>query len=139
LFADACSRLQEATIATYEGVWRRAVERRLGDRPLDEITPRGHDDPDARLFVRDDGDWFMVDDWNNWRSRHFYVAFDAIEITRRRPYDLRHALVALMIREGDLSIVELADQLGHAATETLRLMRTCSRSTGATRERGPPS
>jgi hypothetical protein len=38
--ADACSRLQEATIASYEGVWRRAVEQRLGDRPLHEITPR---------------------------------------------------------------------------------------------------
>jgi hypothetical protein len=39
-YADACSRLQENTIASYEGVWRRAVESRLGDRPLDEITPR---------------------------------------------------------------------------------------------------
>ncbi|HEV7751799.1 MAG TPA: tyrosine-type recombinase/integrase [Baekduia sp.] len=269
--ADACSRLQEATIASYEGIWRRAVEKRLGDRPLDQITPReismwraemqragkgpeairmsmmlvqamftlalewgeassnpvalvrkprqgrqraidvmdpklvervrrwmldhvelfsatlvsvlaysgmrpgealalerrhirndtilveqavalgriklqktgriyrtvdllpplrddlttwfaarGHDDPDARLFARDDGEWFKTDDWNNWRNRHFYAAFDALDITRRRPYDLRHSFVSLMIREGELSIVELADQLGHAATETLK-------------------
>jgi integrase len=269
--ADACSRLQEATIASYEGVWRRAVERRLGDRPLHEITPReismwrvemqkagkgpeairmsmmlvqamftlalewgevstnpvalvrkprqgrqraidvmdpklverirrwmlAHGDPfsatlvsvlaysgmrpgealalerrhirndtilveqavargriklqktgriyrtvdllpplrddlaswiasserDAptdRLFPRDDGEWFRVDDWNNWRNRKFYEAFDDLGISRRRPYDLRHSFVSLMIREGELSIVELADQLGHAATETLK-------------------
>jgi integrase len=269
--ADACSRLQEATIASYEGVWRRAVQRRLGDRPLHEITPReismwrvemqragkgpeairmsmmlvqamftlalewgeassnpvalvrkprqgrqraidvmdpklvervrrwmldrgdlfsatlvsvlaysgmrpgealalerrhvrndtilieqavargriklqktgrvyrtvdllpalredlkmwialrGDADSAARLFARDDGNWFKLDDWNNWRNRHLYSAFDAVDISRRRPYDLRHSFVSLMIREGELSIVELADQLGHAATETLK-------------------
>jgi integrase len=269
--ADACSRLQEATIASYEGVWRRAVEQRLGDRPLHEITPReismwrvemqkagkgpeairmsmmlvqamftlalewgeassnpvalvrkprqgrqraidvmdpklverircwmlaqgdffsatlvsvlaysgmrpgealalerrhirndtilveqavargriklqktgriyrtvdllpplredlarwiassGRGAPTDRLFPRDDGEWFRVDDWNNWRNRKFYDAFDDLEISRRRPYDLRHSFVSLMIREGELSIVELADQLGHAATETLK-------------------
>ncbi|MCW2993811.1 MAG: helix-turn-helix protein [Conexibacter sp.] len=269
--ADACSRLQEATIASYEGVWRRAVEQRLGDRPLHEITPReismwrvemqkagkgpeairmsmmlvqamftlalewgeastnpvalvrkprqgrqraievmdpnlvervrrrmlahgdpfsatlvsvlaysgmrpgealalerrhirndtilveqavargriklqktgriyrtvdllpplrddlaswiassGRDAPTDRLFPRDDGEWFRIDDWNNWRNRKFYEAFDDLEISRRRPYDLRHSFVSLMIREGELSIVELADQLGHAATETLK-------------------
>jgi integrase len=269
--ADACSRLQEATIASYEGVWRRAVEQRLGDRPLHEITPReismwrvemqkagkgpeairmsmmlvqamftlalewgeastnpvalvrkprqgrqraievmdpnlvervrrwmiGHDDhfsatlvsvlaysgmrpgealalerrhirndtilveqavargriklqktgriyrtvdllpplrddlaawvassgrdaPTDRLFPREDGEWFRIDDWNNRRNRKFYEAFDDLEISRRRPYDLRHSFVSLMIREGELSIVELADQLGHAATETLK-------------------
>ncbi|MCW2983177.1 MAG: helix-turn-helix protein [Conexibacter sp.] len=269
--ADACSRLQEATIASYEGVWRRAVEQRLGDRPLHEITPReismwrvemqkagkgpeairmsmmlvqamftlalewgeassnpvalvrkprqgrqraidvmdpklverirrwmlargdrfsatlvsvlaysgmrpgealalerrhirndtilveqavargriklqktgriyrtvdllpplrddltawvasaGRGAPTDRLFPRDDGEWFRVDDWNNWRNRKFYEAFDDLEISRRRPYDLRHSFVSLMIREGELSIVELADQLGHAATETLK-------------------
>jgi integrase len=269
--ADACSRLQEATIASYEGVWRRAVEQRLGDRPLHEITPREismrrvemqkagkgpeairmsmmlvqamftlalewgeassnpvalvrkprqgrqraidvmdpklverirrwmllrgdlfsatlvsvlaysgmrpgealalerrhirndtilieqavarsriklqktgriyrtvdllpplrddlaswvasseRDAPTDPLFPRDDGEWFRVDDWNNWRNRKFYEAFDDLEISRRRPYDLRHSFVSLMIREGELSIVELADQLGHAATETLK-------------------
>jgi integrase len=84
------------------------------------LAARGDDDPAARVFTRDDGDWFKLDDWNNWRNRHFYAAFDASEISRRRPYDLRHSFVSLMIREGELSIVELADQLGHAATETLK-------------------
>jgi integrase len=269
--ADVCSRLQEATIASYEGVWRRAVEQRLGDRPLDEIVPReismwrvemqragkgpeairmsmmlvqamftlavewgeidrnpvafvrkprqgrqravevmdpgsvetirrwliargdlfsatlvsvvaysgvrpgealalerrhirkdtmlveqavargriklqktgrvyrtvdllpplrddlhawfdqsGRAEPNARLFARDDGAWFTMDDWNNWRNRHFYEALDDLGIDRRRPYDLRHSFVSLMIREGELSIVDLADQLGHSATETLK-------------------
>src|SRR3954462_5682727 len=35
------------------------------------IAAPGHDDPTARLFARDDGDWFKLDDWNNWRNRHF--------------------------------------------------------------------
>jgi integrase len=84
------------------------------------FAPRDHDDPNARLFARDDGEWFKTDDWNNWRNRHFYQALDATEIARRRPYDLRHSFVSLMIREGQLTIVELAEQLGHAATETLK-------------------
>ncbi|HMJ35362.1 MAG TPA: hypothetical protein VK501_15740 [Baekduia sp.] len=49
------------------------------------FAARGHDDPDARLFARDDGEWFKVDDWNNSRNRHFYAAFDGVEIGRRRP------------------------------------------------------
>jgi integrase len=85
------------------------------------FSARGHDDdPNARLFARDDGEWFKTDDWNNWRNRHFYEALDALAITRRRPYDLRHSFVSLMIREGELTIVGLAEQLGHAATETLK-------------------
>jgi integrase len=84
------------------------------------FAARGHDDPTSRLFAREDGEWFKTDDWNNWRNRHFYEALDTLGITRRRPYDLRHSFVSLMIREGELSIVELAEQLGHAATETLK-------------------
>jgi integrase len=84
------------------------------------VAARSHDDPNFRLFARDDGEWFTTDDWNNWRNRHFYEALDALGITRRRPYDLRHSFVSLMIREGQLTIVELAEQLGHAATETLK-------------------
>jgi integrase len=80
----------------------------------------GRAEPNARLFARDDGAWFTMDDWNNWRNRHFYEALDDLGIDRRRPYDLRHSFVSLMIREGELSIVDLADQLGHSATETLK-------------------
>ncbi|MCW2984419.1 MAG: helix-turn-helix protein, partial [Conexibacter sp.] len=67
-----------------------------------------------RLFPRPDGDWFKVDDWNNWRNRQFYEALDDLGISRRRPYDLRHSFASLLIREGETSIVELAEQLGHS-------------------------
>jgi hypothetical protein len=46
--------------------------------------------------------------------------------TRRRaawarlPYDLRHSFASLRIQEGRLTIVELAEQLGHSPTMTLR-------------------
>jgi integrase len=78
------------------------------------------DRPDAPLFPRDDGDWFRPDDWNNWRNRRFHRATTAIELGRPRPYDLRHSFASLLIREGRTSIVELAEQLGHSPTETLR-------------------
>jgi len=37
-----------------------------------------------------------------------------------RPYDLRHSFASLQIREKEVSIVDLAAQLGHAPTETLK-------------------
>jgi integrase len=78
----------------------------LRDDLAARFAARAIDDPNARLFARDDGQWFKTDDWNNWRNRHFYAALDAIELARRRPYDLRHSFVSLMIREGQLPIVE---------------------------------
>jgi hypothetical protein len=53
------------------------------------------------------------DDWRNWRKRIFAPAARAIGMTSPRPYDLRHSFVSLLIHEGRLSIVELAEQLGH--------------------------
>ena len=35
-----------------------------------------------------------------------------LEITR--PYDLRHAFASLLIREGHLSLAEIADQMGNS-------------------------
>jgi integrase len=43
-----------------------------------------------------------------------------VKIASPRPYDLRHALVSLRIHEGELSIVELAEQLGHSTQTMLR-------------------
>ena len=37
-----------------------------------------------------------------------------------RPYDLRHSFASLRIQEGRLTIVELAEQLGHSPAMTLR-------------------
>ena len=35
------------------------------------------------------------------------------------PYDLRHSFASLLIHEGRLSVVEIAQQLGHSPTMTL--------------------
>jgi len=76
-------------------------------------------DPDAILFARGDGSLWKTDDWNNWRNRRFFPSAKAAGLGRPRPYDLRHSFASLLIREQRTSIVELADQLGHAPTMTL--------------------
>ena len=75
---------------------------------------------DHRLFPRDDGQWLRLDDWNNWRNRHFHPATRAVGLGKPRAYDLRHSFVSLLIREGQTSIVDIAEQLGHSPTETLK-------------------
>jgi integrase len=77
-------------------------------------------DADARLFPRLDGHWLRLDDWNNWRNRHFHPATREIGLGKPRAYDLRHSFASLLIREGQTSIVEIAEQLGHSPTETLK-------------------
>jgi integrase len=84
------------------------------------IEASGRDAPNDSLFARTDGELLKVDDWDNWRNRRFYEVLDDLGIIRRRPYDLRHSFVSLLIREGETSIVELAEQLGHSPTETLK-------------------
>lgn len=76
-------------------------------------------DLEAPLFPRPDGDWFTKDDWDNWRERRFHRRTKAIGLGTPRPYDLRHSFASLLIREQRASIVDIADQLGHAPTETL--------------------
>jgi integrase len=71
------------------------------------------------LFGRSDGHAWRLDDWNNWRNRSFLPAAQAAGLGRPRPYDLRHSFASLLIREQRVSIVDLADQLGHAPTMTL--------------------
>jgi integrase len=51
--------------------------------------------------------------------RRFHSAAAQVGLGRRRPHDLRHAFASLLIREQRTSIVELAEQLGHAPTMTL--------------------
>jgi integrase len=74
----------------------------------------------SALFLRDDGELWRTTDWNNFRKRRFYVATKAAGVGRPRPYNLRHSFASLRIREKELSIVELAAQLGHSPTETLK-------------------
>lgn len=76
-------------------------------------------DPDGLLFPRGDGGLWRTDDWNNWRHRQFFPAAEAAGLGRPRPYDLRHSFASLLIREQKTSIIELADQFGHAPTMTL--------------------
>jgi len=71
------------------------------------------------LFGRPDEDAWTLDDWNNWRSRCFHRACRAAGLGQPRPYDLRHSFASLLIREQRVSVVDLADQLGHAPTMTL--------------------
>lgn len=79
----------------------------------------GITEPMALLFSRSDGRPWRTDDWDNWRNRHFFPAARDAGLGRPRPYDLRHSFASLLIREQRTSIVELADQLGHAPTMTL--------------------
>jgi integrase len=80
-----------------------------------ETTP----ETDGLLFPRADGDPWRTDDWDNWRNRRFFPAAERAGLGRRRPYDLRHSFASLMVREQRTSVVELAEQLGHAPTMTL--------------------
>jgi integrase len=86
------------------------------------------------LFSLDGEPWSQTA-YNNWRKRYWQpacvaVGIGRIESYRRKdggfgkrytgaiPYDLRHSFASLLIHEGELSIVEIANQLGHS-TETL--------------------
>lgn len=71
------------------------------------------------VFPRPDAQPWRTDDWNNWRNRDFHPAAAKAGLGRPRPYDLRHPFASLLIREQRTSIVELAEQLGHAPTMTL--------------------
>ena len=71
------------------------------------------------LFGRPDGEPRRLDDWNNWRGRCFHRASRSAGLGQPRPYDLRHSFASLLIREQHVSVVDLADQLGHAPTMTL--------------------
>ena len=71
------------------------------------------------VFPRADGEPWRTDDWNNWCNRRFLQAATRAGLAPLRPYDRRHAFASLLIRERRTSIVELAEQLGHAPTITL--------------------
>jgi integrase len=103
---------------------------------------RGDIDGYCELFGIEDGLLFAIDGepWSatayaNWRKRVWQPACVIAGVGRievfenedgkleRRyagavPYDLRHSFASLLIHEGELSIVEIANQLGHS-TETL--------------------
>jgi len=89
------------------------------------------------LFTIDGEPWSQTA-YNNWRKRVWQPAcvvagVGRIEPYRRAdgswgrryagaiPYDLRHSFASLLIHEGELSIVEIANQLGHSVETLLRV------------------
>jgi integrase len=89
------------------------------------------------LFTIDGKPWSQTA-YNNWRKRVWQPAcvvagVGRIEPYRRTdgswgrryagaiPYDLRHSFASLLIHEGELSIVEIANQLGHSVETLLRV------------------
>jgi integrase len=101
----------------------------LRDELLAYIATLPDNDPNRLIFGRPDGEPWHLDDWNNWRSRHFHAAARDAGLGQPRPYDLRHSFASLLMREQRVSIVGLAEQLGHAPTMTLdtysHVMREC--------------
>ncbi len=78
----------------------------------------GRPDPDELVFPRPHDVW-LESDWRNWRRRVWRVTTRDLEMDGVRPYDLRHSFASLLIHEGRLSIVEIAQQLGHNPTTCL--------------------
>lgn len=74
----------------------------------------GQRTPKALLFPRPDGQPWREHDYRNWRRRVFQPAVKTAGLEITRPYDLRHAFASLLIREGRLSLAEIADQLGNS-------------------------
>lgn len=79
----------------------------------------GRPDDECLVFPRGDSTAWKDHDWRNWRRRVYQPAAEAVGIESRRPYDLRHSFVSLLIQEG-VSIVEVARQAGHSPEECLK-------------------
>jgi integrase len=79
----------------------------------------GRPDDDAFVFPAASGDVWHLHDWQNWPRRVFAPAAAAVGLDDAVPYDLRHSFASLLIHEGRLSVVEIAQQLGHSPTMTL--------------------
>src|SRR3954470_12670444 len=86
---------------------------------LDEWRAAGNAFPTAPVFPASSGTFWRATDWRNWRKRIYKPTAEAVGIDGARPYDLRHAFASLLIHEGRLSIVEIAEQLGHNPTVCL--------------------
>lgn len=86
----------------------------------------GRPGDDAYVIAREDHKPWHDHDYRNWRRRVFRPAASAAGLTNTgpwtktnpyqgpRPYDLRHSFASLRIHEGELSIPDLAGQMGHS-------------------------
>ena len=70
------------------------------------------------IFPAHDGGPWSVDEWRNWARRVFRPAASRAKVAVGRPYDLRHTWASLLIQEGRMTLVEIAEQMGHS-TQTL--------------------
>jgi integrase len=92
---------------------------------------------DGLLFTIDGKPW-SDSAYRNWRRRCWQPACVAVGVGRIEPYkradgsygnryvgavpyDLRHSFASLLIHEGELSVVEIANQLGHSVETLLRV------------------
>jgi hypothetical protein len=71
------------------------------------------------VFSSGSGQTWREHDWRNWRRRVYAPAAESCGFGSARPYDLRHSFASLPIHEGRLSVVEIAQQLGHTPTTCL--------------------
>ena len=78
----------------------------------------GRPDDDALVFPGIDGKPWSREAYKSWARRAYASTAEALGLPTRRPYDLRHSFVSLLIQEGR-SVVEVAQQAGHAPTMTL--------------------
>jgi len=73
---------------------------------------------DALVFPGVDGRPWSREAYKSWTRRAYAETAAALGIPSTRPYDLRHSFISLLIHEGR-SVVEVAQQAGHAPTMTL--------------------
>jgi Phage integrase family len=96
---------------------RLALELAVAERLLNGLHEwrlrQGRRPDHAFIFpAANDGPW-RDHDWRNWRRRVYVPTARSCGLPSPRPYDLRHSFASLLIHEGQWSIVEIADQLGH--------------------------
>lgn len=73
-----------------------------------DAARNGADDDDLIL-----GRMWAKSDWANFAKRRFAVAVKAAGVRLDRPYDLRHSIASLWLREG-IDSAEIARRLGHS-------------------------
>ena len=78
----------------------------------------GRPTPRTLVFPARSGAVWSEFDYRNWRQRSFAPAAAAAGVLGIRPYDLRHSFASLLLAQGR-SVIDVADQLGHAPTLTL--------------------
>ena len=120
--ALAWADVRERTLRVYAPKTRR-------ERAVDLLAPLRTDLAEWRLVCGRPGGRELVlpysghawtdSDVRNWRRRVWKPALEASGLDPAIvPYDLRHSFASLLIHEKRLSIVEIADQMGHAPTMT---------------------